>query len=216
MSATDQSLQALSAGDLMTRSIIRLTQEMPLRDAARLLFHNQVSGAPVVNREGRCIGFLSTTDFLRLALHDAGRFARLASGPLPMTCSFQIKQSTPDGREVVLCTLPPGVCPIQATEKDPQGGDEVVCTQPHCVLADWQMVELEKLPSDAVFQHMTADPVVVPPDTPIRTMARQMIDAHIHRVIVVDEQQRPLGIVSSTDILAAVAYAENDSDSESL
>jgi len=36
-----------------------------------------------------------------------------------------------------------------------------------------------------------------------------MIDAHIHRVIVVDEQQRPVGVVSSTDILSAVAYAES-------
>jgi CBS domain-containing protein len=36
-------------------------------------------------------------------------------------------------------------------------------------------------------------------------LARAMLDAHIHRVIVVDELQRPIGIVSTTDILAAVA-----------
>jgi predicted transcriptional regulator len=35
-------------------------------------------------------------------------------------------------------------------------------------------------------------------------LARMMLDAHIHRVIVVDEQNRPVGVVSSTDILAAV------------
>ncbi len=37
-----------------------------------------------------------------------------------------------------------------------------------------------------------------------------MIDAHIHRVIVVDKDERPIGIVSSTDILAAVAHADDD------
>jgi CBS-domain-containing membrane protein len=36
-----------------------------------------------------------------------------------------------------------------------------------------------------------------------------MMDAHIHRIIVVDmATHRPLGIVSSMDILAAVARVE--------
>jgi predicted transcriptional regulator len=34
-----------------------------------------------------------------------------------------------------------------------------------------------------------------------------MVDAHIHRVLVVDDQNRPCGIVTSTDVLAAVARA---------
>jgi CBS domain-containing protein len=34
-----------------------------------------------------------------------------------------------------------------------------------------------------------------------------MVDAHIHRVLVVVDESRPQGIVSSTDILAAVARA---------
>jgi predicted transcriptional regulator len=34
-----------------------------------------------------------------------------------------------------------------------------------------------------------------------------MLDAHIHRLIVVDEAGAPVGVISSTDILSAVAYA---------
>jgi CBS-domain-containing membrane protein len=37
-----------------------------------------------------------------------------------------------------------------------------------------------------------------------------MIDAHIHRIIVVDKKRRPLGIVSSTDLLATMAYADGE------
>jgi len=29
---------------------------------------------------------------------------------------------------------------------------------------------------------------------------------HTHHLVVVDEEQRPIGIVSSTDVLAAVVY----------
>ena len=44
----------------------------------------------------------------------------------------------------------------------------------------------------------------------IMDLARSMLDAHIHRIIVVDNNCRPIGIVSSTDILAAVAYLNTE------
>jgi CBS domain-containing protein len=78
------------------------------------------------------------------------------------------------------------------------------------VCAAWQIVDQEKLPQDTVRSYMTADPVTVAPTVPIGELARMMLDAHIHRVLVLDEQRRPIGVVSSTDILAAVAYAEKD------
>jgi len=202
-------MQALTAGDLMTSDLVRLTEEMPLREAATLLHKNHVGGAPVVDAEGRCVGVWSASDFLRLAVKRAN-VAHPPSGKSPFTCPFQVKQKTLDGGELITCALPPGVCPINVEQAGPGGKQVVLSSQPHCVLADWQLVELEKLPTNAVKNYMTANPVTVGPATPIRHLARQMIDAHIHRIIVVDEGQRPIGIVSSTDVLAAVAYAEKD------
>jgi predicted transcriptional regulator len=34
-----------------------------------------------------------------------------------------------------------------------------------------------------------------------------MLEAHVHRLIVLDEEGRPIGVVSPTDILGAVANA---------
>jgi CBS domain-containing protein len=53
---------------------------------------------------------------------------------------------------------------------------------------------------------MTPDPVTAQPTTSIGVLARMMIDAHIHRVIIVDVERRPVGVVSSTDLLATLAY----------
>jgi CBS domain-containing protein len=52
---------------------------------------------------------------------------------------------------------------------------------------------------------MTPDPVMAAPTTGIRELARTMLDAHVHRVIIVNEVEQPIGIVSSMDVLAAVA-----------
>jgi CBS-domain-containing membrane protein len=209
MPVSSKPLLALTAGDLMTRDVVRLPMEMPLRDAARLLLRNQVGGAPVVDAQGKCVGVLSAIDFLRLAEMQADA-TRPAAPPLPITCSFQTQHRTADGQEVTLCTLPPGVCPIQVKQEGPGGEKLIVCSQPHSVLVDWQLVDVEKLPTDAVRGFMTPDPVTARLSAPIRVLARMMIDAHIHRVIVVDEEQRPIGVVCSTDVLAALAYSDGE------
>lgn len=151
-------LFALTAKDVMSLDVVTIPQEMSLRAAAHLLSQIQISGAPVVDAEGRCVGVVSATDFVRWA--DEG------------------EKATPTHR-------PPTPC--------------------YCA---WQVLELEELPANQVAAYMTLDPVTVPPSTPIGKLARLMLDAHIHRVIVVDEHRRPIGIVSSTNILAAVAYGD--------
>jgi CBS domain-containing protein len=203
------SVLELTASDLMTRNVVRLTAEMPLWQAADVLLKNQIGGAPVVDKEGKCVGVLSASDFIRSALAPE-RLPKAASGPLPVTCGFQLKHRIDNGHEVTLCILPPGVCCAQVEQKGPNRERLIVCSQPHSVLADWQVVDVEKSPADEVRRFMTADPVTVGPETPIRLLARHMIDAHIHRVVVVDEEQRPIGIVSGTDVLAAVAYSDGE------
>jgi len=193
----------------MKPDVIRLPEDMPLRDAARLLLRNQIGGAPVVDAQGKCVGVFSAIDFLRLSEMRAD-VTRPTGPPLPITCSFQTKRRTSDGKEVMLCTLPPGVCPIQVKQEEPGGETLIVCSQPHCVLVDWQVVEVEKLPTDEVRRFMTPDPVTARPATCIRVLARMMIDAHIHRIIVVDEERKPIGVVSSTDVLAALAYSDDE------
>ena len=66
------------------------------------------------------------------------------------------------------------------------------------------------LPQEEVRRHMTPGPVTVAATTPITEVARIMSQAHIHRVIVADVRQCPVGIVTSTDVLAAVANPEGN------
>jgi len=121
-----------------------------------------------------------------------------------VTCSFQEKRRAVGG-VTTLCTLAAGLCPIQSRRLDADGREMLVCTQPNCTLVDWQVVGVEQLPSDEVRWFMTADPVTAAPATPIRTLARMMVDAHVHRIIIVDADQKPVGVVAGTDVLAALA-----------
>lgn len=156
MIQTKKPLLALTAADLMTRTMVLLPRDMSLQGAARRLIEADVHGAPVVDDDGRCVGVLSAMD-------------------------------------IVHWTNKAKAAPKESSE----------------YFSPWQVVEPGELPGDAVSNYMTTDPVFVSPRTPIGELARNMLDARIHRVIVVEEERRPVGIVSCTDILAAVAHAEH-------
>jgi CBS-domain-containing membrane protein len=157
MQTACKTLSTLTAADLMTCTVVTIPKEMSIQGAAHLLAQHQISGAPVVDDYGRCIGVFSTTDVVYCADH--GHFT--ATG------------------------------------------------HPHlrCAHSAWQVLDEQPFADDGVGRYMTLDPVTAPPTTPVNELARMMSDAHIHRVIIVDEQGRPTGVVSSMDVLAAVSRA---------
>jgi CBS domain-containing protein len=54
----------MSVRDVMTRSVISVRPETPLKEVARLLIENGISGMPVVDEHGRVLGVVSEADFL--------------------------------------------------------------------------------------------------------------------------------------------------------
>jgi CBS-domain-containing membrane protein len=159
MKTTIKPILELTADEIMSRDVVTIPSKMSLRAAAHLLAEAHVSGAPVTDNAGRCIGVLSATDLVHWV--DRGDLAA-KRGP----------------------TATRGFC------------------------CEWEVIELGALPADAVSCHMTTNLVTARPDVRIGELARWMLDAHIHRIIIVDEAGRPIGIVSSMDILAAVAREE--------
>jgi CBS domain-containing protein len=155
--AAGSSFLAFTAKDLMTTPVRTIPQEMPICEAAHLLACEKISGAPVVDGGGRCIGILSSSDFVTRAAKDGS------------------------------------------------------CEATHFIAPWGEVIEIGDSPGNEIRDYMTAQVVTVVPDAPIGELAAKMVDCHIHRVLVVTDQNRPLGIVTSTDILAAVARTASES-----
>jgi CBS-domain-containing membrane protein len=159
MKTTFRPLLELTAEELMSRDLIMIPHKISLRAAAHRLAEAHISGAPVIDESGRCVGVLSATDLVHWV--DRGE---------------------------------------RAAKRGPSSVRRFCC--------EWEVIELGALPADAVSTHMTTNLVTARPDARIGELARWMLDAHIHRIIIIDEASKPIGIVSSTDILAAVAREE--------
>ena len=65
MLSSCKTLFELTAEDLMSRDVICIPATASLRTAARRLIESGVTGAPVVDDDGRCVGVLSHTDLAR-------------------------------------------------------------------------------------------------------------------------------------------------------
>ena len=138
----------LTAGSVMTKSILVINQEMALVDAAGLLAEKQISGAPVVNNEGRIAGIVSEKDFLR----------EMGFGAKP---SFM-----------------------------------QIAT--HCLNNKSCMIG--NLHNRSVGDIMTKPPITGTSEMPLGSISELFNKRQINRLPIIDDDKRPVGIVTRTDL----------------
>ncbi len=54
----------LTARDIMSRDIITVTEESTIKELARILTSNQISGVPVINDNGKLVGVVTESDLI--------------------------------------------------------------------------------------------------------------------------------------------------------
>ena len=56
--------QSVKANDIMTREVVTVKQETPIKEAATIMAAQEVSGVPVIDKDSNVVGILSEKDFL--------------------------------------------------------------------------------------------------------------------------------------------------------
>jgi hypothetical protein len=74
-----------------------------------------------------------------------------------------------------------------------------------CVWCEWQLVDVTSTRRDDVVHFMMRDPLLVTPDTHLVEIAEILLGFHPRPVVMVDEEGRPLGVLSSKDVLTGLA-----------
>jgi CBS domain-containing membrane protein len=114
MNSAIERLLGLRVADVMSRRVVTVSQSQTLDEASRLLTENQISGLPVVDEFGRCVGVLSASDFVR------HRQPRATASGLDAQAHL-VRQASPEGplsidsesSEVVSRCMSRGVQPIE-------------------------------------------------------------------------------------------------------
>lgn len=182
----------LTVRHIMREHVVTVSPETSVRELSRLLADEEISGAPVVDGNGSLLGVVSSTDVVRLAADDAS--VRLSSLPLRSKSTAPVDPVDPDDPEG------PEVDPFGffLPEDSPYGNEELLN----------QFAESE-LDSVTVADIMTPVTFSVEPSATLRELAQFLVRGRIHRAVVV-EGERLRGIVTSGDVLQAVAEGRID------
>ncbi|MFP3939898.1 MAG: CBS domain-containing protein [Thermoanaerobaculia bacterium] len=60
-------MRPITAADLMTPDVLTVPEEMTVRELSTFLMDNEITGAPVVDAEGRLVGVVSAVDIADMA-----------------------------------------------------------------------------------------------------------------------------------------------------
>lgn len=140
------------AEDVMTAPVHCLRTGMSASEAAIHMAGLGISGAPVLDGDGRILGVVSEKDYLR----------RMG---LPGTASFMTVVAT-------------------------------CLTKPGCMVADMRTLLVDDI--------MSTPPLVASPRTPVAELSEMLARHSINRLPICDEQGRPVGIVTRTDLVGAM------------
>lgn len=180
----------LRLANIMTKNVVTATPEMTLREAAELFAAKHISGAPVVSGT-KVVGVVSAADILAFAASQ--RADDPDAAPEPTVGSWT--GPTADD-EVASEVLPPA---SYFTQLWSDASDAVSDR-----LENPDGAELDLLDEHTVDEIMSRPLVMLAPTDDVLRAATIMEEKSIHRVIVVDQGQL-VGIVSTLDIVRAVA-----------
>jgi len=172
----------LHVRDIMRTDIVSVTPETTVRELVRSLAERRIGGVPVLNERGELVGIVTTTDLVRLA-------ADAAEVPLAGLLDQVTPPSIRDEADGLLSFL----------SSDAWGDAE-------------SLAPVERIGTEGGMEYeeyrvadiMRPAQCTVAPDEPLNALARRLLESHVHRAPVI-EQGRLVGIVTTFDILRAVA-----------
>jgi CBS domain-containing protein len=149
MAEVKNSLTNLKVGDVMASRLVTVSGHSSMGEAADLLCEKRISGVPVVDDRGTCVGILSASDFV----HSKAEEAEVAHGYDTSPSRYQ---------------FPHDDSPYH----------------------------------DLVRNHMTPRVKTVDVECSVVDAARCLCDNHIHRLVVVNKQNEPIGILTTLDLIS--------------
>ena len=172
--------------DIMEPDVITILPEAHVTELTALLDRAGITGAPVVDADEVLVGLVTVRDVVRLArevleVPEASRWGMGTTLPENMGIAGDL----PLDAEFFAYYVTPGGGFVDMRDQ--------IRKIPEVAFEGYQVRDI-----------MSPDPVSIPSSTLIRDAARTMLDAKIHRCLVVDDG-RLQGIVTATDILKTVA-----------
>jgi len=187
----------IKVSDYMTTLVAVVSPYDTLATVRNLMLRKRVGRVPVLDDGGRLVGIISRTD-LALALKPGGPPWRRR--PLEYTNVWEVMSkpvltTTPNesickAAEIMLNN---GVTGLPVVDEGEVVGMISTSDLTRCLMEHGD-------PSKKVKEYMCKEVAVVKPLYTINRVIKMLVDTPSHRVVVVDAEGRPIGIITPTDL----------------
>ncbi len=175
-----------TVGDIMQRDVVTVTPQLKVTALSALLLDREISGAPVVDERGAVVGVVSQSDVVRLVSE-----AALTAQPVAAEPARGEPAAKPADPE-----------PVPAFFRGANGAGARATPLAPLLLSP------SGLGSRTVAEIMMPARFSVRADTTIAGLARYLVNAGVHRALVM-ERERLVGIVTTFDVLRAISEDED-------
>ena len=217
----------LQVRDVMRRAVISVPEDAQVRDAVRSLVGREFRALPVVDADGRLVGIVANSDLLAWGL--PMRMELLSATPEEVRAG--VIDGLPDGivRDVMRpnpTTLPEDASLAQATRRMAEeglkrlpvvdGGGRLAGILSRADVLHAVAESFPRLVAEAPAAHPTArtagdvmrtDAPVVRADATLDEVVDAVASTRLNRVVVVDSDNRVVGVISDADVLRSVEPA---------
>ena len=173
-------MRLITAADVMNPRVLTVREDMTVRELAHFLVDHDISGAPVVDEDGKLVGVVSVTD-ITLALAEE-------------------EEEAEDGHDADDADDAEGAEDDEEDEDDDDLPGDFFRHEWSQGLSREEIAELQLEDAIEVREIMTPEVHTVPEAMPIPDVAELMIGTHIHRLLVTREE-KVVGILSTSDLL---------------
>jgi CBS-domain-containing membrane protein len=225
-------LPAVSVGDVMTRDPEAVTPETPIADVVARLLARDFTALPVVDADGRVVGMIADSDLLEARLTEQRLGMSKVIGPALVaeqlarlkTAGATVRQAMTSPAVTVTATTPLAdaarLMHARGLKRLPvvDAAGRLVGVLSRldilgCVVAGGAhrtAPPSARLPQEhrTVAEIMDRDVPTVAATAPLGDVVERLLAAPTARVVVVDANGRPVGIVTDTDLLARVDPGE--------
>lgn len=181
----------IAVRDIMRTDVVTVRSDDTARALARVLSDSEISGAPVLDGQGKVVGVASATDLVRLAAEDAEMNLSAVNLRPEMDRGPDLDEE--EDLDVLAEADPYG---FFLPEDSPFQGTEILEQFPETSFDSVTVADL-----------MTPVSFAVEPGMPITELCAFLVRGRIHRALVVDNDEL-VGIVTSQDVLKGVAVGE--------
>lgn len=195
-------MRKLTAADLMSQPIDSVEADVPLSTAVKVLIEKQVSRL-LVTEKGKPVGVISLSDFVASIAREEEPKREIV-GDVMSDAILVCRDKTPiySAARAMTSTGWRSVLVVNAQGK------------PLGVVSGRSLLPFVKngIDEDLVVSDVMHKPLTIDFHASLREAAEKMIQNHHHRLIVVDDTDPdafPLGIISSFDIVAAMAHPDS-------